>query len=85
MSAQLTFEELASLMKRSAGLTVDPQEMAGRPDAQFDEFGLDSLGLLGICGELENLHGRPLPADADQCKSPQKFLDVVNDALMTGA
>ncbi|AVZ76021.1 curamycin polyketide synthase [Streptomyces lunaelactis] len=84
MSA-LTFEELAALMKKGAGLTVDPADMASRPDAGFDEFGLDSLGLLGIVGELENRHGRPLPADADRCKTPQEFLDLVNNTLMTGA
>ncbi|NUK25788.1 acyl carrier protein [Streptomyces lunaelactis] len=84
MSA-LTLEELAALMKKGAGLTVDPADMASRPYAGFDEFGLDSLGLLGIVGELENRHGRPLPADADRCKTPQEFLDLVNNTLMTGA
>ncbi|NUJ99775.1 acyl carrier protein [Streptomyces lunaelactis] len=84
MSA-LTLEELAALMKKGAGLTVDPADMASRPHAGFDEFGLDSLGLLGIVGELENRHGRPLPADADRCKTPQEFLDLVNNTLMTGA
>ena len=85
MSDQLTFEELATLMKQSAGITVDPREMANRPDAAFAEFGLDSLGLLGIVGELENRHGRPMPPEADQCKSPHAFLDLVNNSLMTGA
>ncbi|WP_455354866.1 acyl carrier protein [Streptomyces sp. SYSU K217416] len=85
MSAQLTMEELSALMKKGAGLTVDPNEMARRPDSKFDEFGLDSLGLLGIVGELENRHGRPLPPDADRCKTPREFLDLVNHTLMTGA
>ncbi|MFF1957512.1 acyl carrier protein [Streptomyces sp. NPDC058220] len=85
MTVQLTFEELATLMKKSAGLTVDPNEMERRPEARFDDFGLDSLGLLGIVGELENRHGLPLPPDADQCKSPHEFLDLVNNALLTGA
>jgi minimal PKS acyl carrier protein len=85
MSVQLTFTELASLMKTSAGLTVDPAEMERRPEARFAEFGLDSLGLLGIVGELENRHGTPLPPDADQCKSPHAFVDLVNSSLTTGA
>jgi minimal PKS acyl carrier protein len=85
MSVQLTFTELASLMKTSAGLTVDPGEMESRPDSRFAEFGLDSLGLLGIVGELENRHGTQLPSDADQCKSPHAFLDLVNSTLTTGA
>ncbi|MEU4727621.1 MULTISPECIES: acyl carrier protein [unclassified Streptomyces] len=84
MSDRLTLEELAVLMK-TAGITVDPTELAQRPDRAFDEYGLDSLGLLGIVGELERAHGRALPADADRCKTPAEFLDLVNDSLMTGA
>ncbi|OEJ23109.1 curamycin polyketide synthase [Streptomyces agglomeratus] len=85
MSDLLTPQELAALMKSGAGITVDPLELAKRPDARFDEYGLDSLGLLGIVGELENRHGRPLPPEADQCKTPQQFLDLVNHSLMSGA
>lgn len=81
----LTMEELAALMKKGAGVTVDPAAMAGRPDAGFDEWGLDSLGLLGIVGELETRHGRPLPPDADRCKTPGEFLDLVNRALASEA
>ncbi|MFD3438681.1 MULTISPECIES: acyl carrier protein [unclassified Streptomyces] len=85
MSDVLTIEELAALMKKGAGLTVDPADLAGRSETRFDEFGLDSLGLLGIVGELENRHGRPLPPDADRCKTPREFLDLVNTTLMSGA
>lgn len=85
MTAQLTYEELASLMKNGAGLTVDPLAMESRPGSAFDEYGLDSLGLLGIVAVLENRFGRPLPADADRCKTPGEFLDVVNNTLVTGA
>jgi minimal PKS acyl carrier protein len=85
MPHQLTFEELAALMKKSAGLTVDPQQMADHPEVLFAEFGLDSLGLLGIVGELENTLGTPLPQEADKCASPHAFLELVNDNLMTGA
>ncbi|MFF4580485.1 acyl carrier protein [Streptomyces sp. NPDC001389] len=84
MSERLTMEELATLMK-SAGITVDPAELTSRPDARFDDYGLDSLGLLGIVGELENRRGRSLPTDADRCKSPREFVDLVNNSLMTGA
>ncbi|MFJ8534790.1 acyl carrier protein [Streptomyces sp. NPDC093591] len=82
---QVTVEELAALMKTAAGVTVDPHELASRADATFADFGLDSLGLLGIVGELENRHGRALPTDAERCKSPRAFLDLVNGALATGA
>ncbi|AZM87638.1 MULTISPECIES: acyl carrier protein [Streptomyces] len=84
MSDRLTLEELAALMK-TAGITVDPTELASRPDSRFDDYGLDSLGLLGIVGELENRRGRALPPDADRCKSPREFVDLVNNSLMTGA
>ncbi|MGC9544636.1 acyl carrier protein [Streptomyces ferrugineus] len=82
---KVTVEELATLMKKGAGVTVDPHDLERRADAPFAEFGLDSLGLLGIVGELENRHGRALPTDAERCKSPRAFLDLVNGALTTGA
>ena len=82
---RVTFEELAALMKQAAGVTVDLQELQRRADTPFSEFGLDSLGLLGIVGELENRHGRALPTDAERCKSPRAFLDLVNGSLTTGA
>lgn len=84
MSDRLTLEELAALMK-TAGITVDPAVLASSPDSAFEEYGLDSLGLLGIVGELENRRGRALPTDADRCKTPGEFLDLVNNSLMTGA
>ncbi|MFF3734953.1 acyl carrier protein [Streptomyces sp. NPDC002476] len=85
MTDRLTYTELAALMKKGAGLTVDPREMERSPQVAFDEFGLDSLGLLGIVGVLENRHGRALPTDADRCKTPREFLDLVNNSLMQGA
>lgn len=84
MTERLTMDELAALMKKGAGVTVDARDMESRPDSAFDEWGLDSLGLLGIVGELENRSGRPLPPEADRCKSPREFLDLVNSALPTG-
>ncbi|MEV6790800.1 acyl carrier protein [Streptomyces sp. NPDC051320] len=85
MTPELDYQELALLMKKSAGITVDPDELENRTQAKFSDFGLDSLGLLGIVGELENRHGRALPPDADKCKSPAEFIDMVNDALLMGA
>jgi len=82
---QVTYTELATLMKQAAGVTVDPHDLENRADTPFAEFGLDSLGLLGIVGELENRHGRALPTDAERCKSPRVFLDLVNVSLATGA
>ncbi|MFE9170579.1 acyl carrier protein [Streptomyces kebangsaanensis] len=85
MSDRITVEELSDLMKRTAGVAVSPQELAERPDTAFEELGIDSLGLLGIVGELENRHGVPMPPDAEHCKTPRKFLDLVNSTLLAGA
>ncbi|MFF7072668.1 acyl carrier protein [Streptomyces pseudovenezuelae] len=85
MSDRITVEELAELMKKAAGVTVAPDELQRRSDSGFDSFGLDSLGLLGIVGELENRYGTPMPPDAEKSKSPRQFLELVNSALLAGA
>ncbi|MFF0189789.1 acyl carrier protein [Streptomyces sp. NPDC005244] len=85
ITTEVTFDELAALMKKAAGITVDPQELANASDAPFGTLGIDSLGLLGIVGELENRYSRPLPPDTERCKTPREFLDLVNDTLKAGA
>ncbi|MDX3247356.1 MULTISPECIES: acyl carrier protein [unclassified Streptomyces] len=84
MSDRITVEELAELMKKSAGVTVAPEELR-QNDTGFDRLGVDSLGLLGIVGELENRYGTPMPPDAERSKTPRQFLDLVNSALLAGA
>lgn len=85
LTTQLTYDELAALMKRGAGVTVDPGELERASDTPFGILGLDSLGLLGIVGELENQYGRSLPPDSERCRTPQEFLDLVNSTLKAGA
>ncbi|MFC8433428.1 acyl carrier protein [Streptomyces sp. NPDC057253] len=85
MSDRITVEELAGLMKTAAGITVAPADLEQLSDSGFDAFGLDSLGLLGIVGELENRYGTPMPPDAEKSKTPRQFLDLVNSALLAGA
>jgi minimal PKS acyl carrier protein len=85
MSDRITVEELAELMKKTAGVTVAPAELEEHYDSGFDTIGIDSLGLLGIVGELENRYGTPMPPDAERCKTPRQFLDLVNSALLAGA
>ncbi|MEV6022341.1 acyl carrier protein [Streptomyces sp. NPDC052036] len=85
MSDRITVEELADLMKTAAGVTVAPQDLEQSYDSGFEALGIDSLGLLGIVGELENRHGTPMPPDAERCKTPRQFLDLVNTTLMAGA
>ncbi|MFF4587478.1 acyl carrier protein [Streptomyces sp. NPDC001388] len=85
MSDRITVEELSELMRKAAGITVPPAELQEQSDTGFDELGIDSLGLLGIVGELENRYGAPMPPDAERCKTPRQFLDLVNSALPAGA
>ncbi|MBM7091728.1 acyl carrier protein [Streptomyces sp. NPDC012461] len=85
ITTEVTFDELAALMKKAAGITVDPQELRQAAESPFDSFGLDSLGLLGIVGELENRYSRSLPPDSERCKTPREFLDLVNNTLKAGA
>ncbi len=85
MNGPVTYEELASLMKGRAGLAVTPAELESRQDALFEEFHLDSLGLLGIVSELENRYGQPIGNEAETCKTPNAFLDLVNAQLNQGA
>ncbi|QES09798.1 acyl carrier protein [Streptomyces venezuelae] len=84
ITTALTFDELSTLMKQAAGVTVDARELEKAPDAPFTTLGLDSLGLLGIVGELENRYSVALPTDAERCKTPGEFLGLVNNALRTG-
>ncbi|MEV7532458.1 MULTISPECIES: phosphopantetheine-binding protein [Streptomyces] len=84
ITTELTFDELSTLMKQAAGVTVDARELEKAPDAPFTTLGLDSLGLLGIVGELENRYSVALPTDAERCKTPGEFVDLVNHALRTG-
>jgi minimal PKS acyl carrier protein len=85
ISNELTYEELAALMKSSAGITADPQRLAADPGTPFAEYGLDSLGLLGIVAELENRRGVTIAGEADSCKTPETFMEVVNTSLKAGA
>ncbi|MFJ8699182.1 acyl carrier protein [Streptomyces ardesiacus] len=81
---EVTVEELSVLMKRTAGVHVDPATLRQQADDGFDTFGLDSLGLLGIVAELEKRYGLGLPEQAERCKTPADFLALVNGALKTG-
>ncbi len=84
MNSHLTHGELVLLIKTRAGITVDPEAIE-HPDATFDQFGVDSLALLGIVGELENRLGTPIAAGTEMSKTPQQFLDAVNTSVKSGA
>lgn len=83
MTVELTSTDLATLLKQKAGVTVDPTDL-DRPGATFEDFGVDSLGLLAVVGELENRHGRPMTS-AESSKSSAEFLQAVNLSLKEGS
>jgi minimal PKS acyl carrier protein len=82
MDTPLTFEELASLIKTRAGVTID---LAAGPHSTFQDLGVDSLGLLGILGELDNRFGTAVAPGAESSRTPQEFLDAVNHSVKAGA
>ncbi|TKA06642.1 acyl carrier protein [Actinacidiphila oryziradicis] len=85
MISELTYADVASLMKSCAGLTADPLLLESRPDTPFADFGLDSLGLLGMVAELEHRYGMPIIGDAEGARTPADFVDRVNSSLTVEA
>ena len=83
MTVEITSTDLATLLKTKAGITVDPLDL-DRPGATFEEFGVDSLGLLAVVGELENRHGLSMTS-AESAQSSAEFLNAVNLSLKKGA
>ncbi|MFJ9774906.1 acyl carrier protein [Kitasatospora sp. NPDC101157] len=84
MSNTLSYPELAALLQARAGVTVAPEDLE-KPGAQFDEFGVDSLGLLGVVGELENRHSLKVTSGAESAKTPAEFMELVNSSLSAKA
>ncbi|MEU8140170.1 acyl carrier protein [Streptodolium elevatio] len=84
MNGPFTYDDLSALMKSSAGITADPQELENSADSAFADLGLDSLGLMAVVGDIEHSHGIPLGADAERCKTPREFIDLVNSQLTSG-
>ncbi|WP_436772281.1 acyl carrier protein [Yinghuangia sp. YIM S09857] len=84
MTGPFTYEDLSALMKSSAGIAIDPADLAAAPDLPFADVGLDSLGLMAVVAEIEHSHGAPLGADAERCKNPREFVDMVNSQTTSG-
>ena len=76
MSRQFTHQELAALMKKCAGLTVDPAALAGSPEMTFTEFGRATLA------GAELLFSRsPSAKPSDPYFSPQSLWGKSKDEL----
>ncbi|MFI9272955.1 acyl carrier protein [Kitasatospora sp. NPDC052896] len=80
MNPPLTYDELATLIATRAGIKITPPDLE-HPNATFDGFGVDSLALLGIVGELENRWGTPITSGAESSATPHAFLAAVNTTM----
>lgn len=85
MHGPMTYEDLAVLMKTRAGTPVESDDLATMSDSPFGDFGLDSLGLLGIISELENRYGCSIDGEPEAHKSPGALLNLVNARMTAGA
>ncbi|MFE6055977.1 acyl carrier protein [Kitasatospora sp. NPDC056446] len=84
MSAEVTYEDLATLIKTRAGVQVSVDELA-EPGRMFLDLGVDSLGALGVLADLENRYGVSIDS-ADLLGLPvAEFLRAVNAAVESGA
>jgi minimal PKS acyl carrier protein len=66
---------LASVVTRCAGVPTSASALADDPD--FNDLGVDSLGLLGIVTELENHLQVTLPEGAENAERPSQLIDIV--------
>jgi minimal PKS acyl carrier protein len=73
----LSYEDLATVIKECAGVTVDAEIISRRPDLSFADLGVESLGVLGIVAALENRYGIRLTGSAQECHRPEQLRDLV--------
>ncbi|QKW23485.1 acyl carrier protein [Kitasatospora sp. NA04385] len=84
MASEITYEELATLIKTRAGVAVTVDELAD-PGRMFLDLGVDSLGVLGVLSDVENRYGVSIDS-ADLLGRPvAEFLQTVNSSVKAGA
>jgi aromatase len=71
--------ELAKIISTCAGVDFDEEEALAGGDPSFSDLGVDSLGLLGIVGEIERRLGVTLGSDAEECRTPSQLASLVRD------
>jgi aromatase len=76
----LTFDELADVIRRSAGVHIDSAELSTRAMVKFIDLEIDSLGMLGVVNVLEK-SGVLLHADAHELTTPAELLAHFNAQL----
>ncbi|GAA4878743.1 acyl carrier protein [Kitasatospora sp. NPDC048365] len=84
MSSEITHDDLATLIKTRAGVTVTPEELAD-PGCMFLDLGVDSLGVLGVLADLENRYGVSIDSSDLLGRPVAEFLQTVNSTVKASA
>ncbi|MFF2546741.1 acyl carrier protein [Kitasatospora sp. NPDC058063] len=84
MATEITYEELATLVRTRAGVQVTAEELAD-PGRMFLDLGVDSLGVLGVLADLENRYGVSLDSSDLLGRPVAEFLKDVNASLSPGS
>lgn len=79
----ITMRELGELLSAGSGIAIDAGTLTAA--TTFDDLGLDSLALLGVVAAIERTRGVVLPAEAQEARSVQDFLTIIDDALRKAA
>lgn len=77
MDAHLSPDDLATLISRCTGVTVTAEQVTD-PQRTFDDLGVDSLGLMGVIGELQRNHGMSRDVDMQPDQSPRELLSLLS-------
>ncbi|GAA3432578.1 acyl carrier protein [Kutzneria kofuensis] len=77
---ELTYQELASVILKRVGITVNVHRLSHRLTT-FADIGVDSLGLLAVVRELEHRRRVDLGATAAQdCLTPRQLMTRLREA-----
>ncbi|MEU4834406.1 acyl carrier protein [Streptosporangium sp. NPDC023615] len=79
----LTYEELAEIVSKSAGVRVAPETLES-DSVRFEDIEVDSLGLLSIVAELERRYRLELGVEAESSETPRELVDMVNTLTPKG-
>lgn len=84
LTTEISYEELANLIRTRTGVQVSTDELA-HPDRTFSDLGMDSVGVLGVLADLENRYGVSLDGSDLTGSSIPEFLAAVNSTVKAGA
>ncbi|QUQ68728.1 acyl carrier protein [Kutzneria sp. CA-103260] len=77
---ELTYQELASVILKHVGITVNVHRLSHRLTT-FTDIGVDSLGMLAVVRELEHRRRVDLGAKAAQdCPTPRQLMTRLREA-----